>query len=355
MTPTKHLFPLTLCVAALACAPEPGLDAVESAPGALVRCEDGDLTQHFDFAQLNGNLDASPELAQVVGLTRVGTCADARHYLERLNAFQEALTVQDDLHMAVDALPEPPTPVGRQVQAIMNADGTNQSQAGVVEVGGGCTGIVITDRAILTAAHCVDDLIAPAKNGNLNLSIRRYTPSEVLVYSGTVRVNVHPDYSGDGDTGDDVAVIKLFAPDTFGLGAEHKTRIYTGSMDTIGTMRLYGRGFSDKDGTGSSVLRFMYFNPSWTGPEHYLEDAGESRVCRGDSGGPTIDWTPSGFRVVAGLHSNSEKSITSGDCARWLGKQRSVRLQNKITWIEDMLDVTCTPFNDGGWSYVRCW
>ena len=39
----------------------------------------------------------------------------------------------------------------------------------------------------------------------------------------------------------------------------------------------------------------------------------------------------------------------------WNGKQRSARLQNKVDWIEDMLDVTCHPFDDGGWSYVRCW
>ncbi|CAN0588920.1 unnamed protein product, partial [Laminaria digitata] len=174
-------------------------------------------------------------------------------------------------------------------------------------------------------------------------------------FSGQVRINVHTNYSGDGDTGDDVAVVKLFAPDTFGFDHWHRTRIYTGGQSPIGQMRLYGRGFSNKNGTGSSNLRYMNFNPDWWGTNHYFERAYSRRVCNGDSGGPTIDWTPGGFRVVAGLHSNSTKSPTSGVCAMWNGKQRSVRLATKITWIEDMLDVTCRPFTDSGWNYVRCW
>ncbi|MCK6544982.1 S1 family peptidase [Myxococcota bacterium] len=329
-----------------------GVEQVESSPGALVRCPGGLEDEHYDFAQMSGNLAQDPSLAAFVGLSGVASCEDARTYIARIQQFDELVAELDDPGIQ----PVTPPPIDTAIQGIMNADGTNQSQAGVVEIGGGCNGIVINERAILTAAHCVDQLVAPNKNGWANLNIRRYTPAEVAVYSGQVRINVHPDYSGDGDTGDDVAVIKLFAPDTFDLGDEHRTRIYTGGGDTVGTMRLYGRGPSDEDGNGSSVLRFMYFAPDWWGPEHFLQHAGESRTCRGDSGGPTIDWTPNtGFRVVVGLHSNSEKSIFSGECAMWNGKMRSVRLQNKIAWIEDMIDFDCHDAADGAWSYVRCW
>ena len=349
-----------VCMAALVFAAACGqgeLDEVESEPGALVRCASTPHDNYFDMEQMTGNLADDPHLAEVTGLDRVDTCDQARQYLDRLNEYQESLFSDDEGHVSVDQ-PEPQAIDGieKTESWIKNPDATNSNQVGVVEVNGGCTGVVITSRAILTAAHCVDQLIAPAKNGWANLSIRRYTPSEVAVYSGQVRINIHPSYSGDGDTADDVAVVKLFPPDTFGLSSSYRTRIYTGLGSTINTMRLYGRGVSGSSGGGSSILRFMYFTPDWWGPYHFLEDAtGAARVCNGDSGGPTIDWTPTGYRVVAGLHSNSEKTVSSGMCAAWNGKQRSVRLQNKVTWIEDMLDVTCTPFSDSGWSYVRCW
>lgn len=358
----RILAPLTFCLplAAAACG-QAELDEFEAAPSALVQCDDGD---HFDFAQLSGNLAGDPALAEVVGLDRVETCDEARQYMARLNEHNELAPTILDVEERFELEPVAEfgaeaghelEDFGRSAQAILNANASSQSMLGVVEVGGGCTGVLITERAILTAAHCVDDVIAPNRNAFATVRISRYTPTETQVFNGQVRVNIHPNYSGDGDTGDDIAVIKLFAPATFGFGSSHRTRIYTGGQSPIGQMRLYGRGFSNKNGTGSSNLRYMDFNADWWGTNHYFERAYSRRVCNGDSGGPTLDWTPNGFRVVAGLHSNSTKSPTSGVCAMWNGKQRSVRLATKITWIEDMLDVTCRPFTDSGWNYVRCW
>lgn len=330
----------------------------EAPPGALMPCENGDQVEHYDFEQMSGNLQLNPELVKLTGLEKVDSCPTARIYTEKLNLAMDQ--IPEEALAPTAAGPESVSPksldgIATTSAAIKNADATNQSTHGVVEVGSGCTGVLISERAILTAAHCVDQIVAPNRNGYANLRISRYTPSEVQVFNGQVRINVHPNYSGDGDTADDIAVVKLFPPATFGFSSSHRTRIYTGLGSTINSMRLYGRGFSTSSGTGSSVLRWMRFTPSWWGPYHYLNDAGDARVCNGDSGGPTIDWTPSGFRVVAGLHSNSEKNAASGRCAARGGKQRSVRLQRKISWIEDMLDVHCQDFTDGGWEYVRCW
>ena len=41
------------------------------------------------------------------------------------------------------------------------------------------------------------------------------------------------------------------------------------------------------------------------------------------------------------------------------GKQRSVRLQNEVRWIHDMIDGTdsddCVSLTMSGWEYERCW
>ena len=82
------------------------------------------------------------------------------------------------------------------------------------------------------------------------------------------------------------------------------------------------------------------------------QHAGGQRVCRGDSGGPVVSWTPDGFQVVSGLIVNV--SDISGECASAGAKQRAVRVHQKVAWIEDMLDVACSQFNDDGLDYVRC-
>lgn len=41
------------------------------------------------------------------------------------------------------------------------------------------------------------------------------------------------------------------------------------------------------------------------------------------------------------------------------GKQRSVRLQNEVRWIHDMIGGTdsddCVSLTMSGWEYERCW
>lgn len=316
---------------------------IEGRPAALLPCELDGTTRYYDFEQMNETLELNPQLADYMQLDRVESCESARDYSLKFNLFQEETYFERPLpELAVSA------------RELKDAAAQNLSEPGILEIGSGCNGILINERAILTAAHCVDGLVAPARNGWANITIKRYLPAEDGVYQGQVRINIHPDFSGEEDAADDLAVIKLLAPAMFPeFALSDRTRIFTGFGSVINTMRLYGRGPNNENGTNHSIQRYMNFTPDWWGPKHFLQDAGVSRTCEGDSGGPTIDWTPSGHRVVAGIHSNSEK--WPGDiCARENGKMRSNRLADKIEWIEDMIDVDCTPFTDDDWSYVRC-
>ncbi len=318
-----------------------------SVRGKLVQCPDG----AYDFDQINGLLSDNPELSDAVAIASVESCEDARDFSIAHNDF-------------IESFPPLPEVEGPQDDfRIASADGANLTTSGVLEIRRGngkfnCTGVLINPSALITAAHCVAPF-APDGQRNFwetNYHIKNFGGG---VFDGTVRINIHPDYSGPQDTGDDIAVIKVTTGD-FGFDPAGLHRIFKGYLSDMGWIKLYGRGVTSNEGGGSGNLRWMHYLPDWSNSQYFLMDADSSRrTCSGDSGGPIMDNLPgTSTRVVAGLHVNSEK-FGDNRCAVWNGKQRAVRLQHKIRWIDDMLGGNdhddCIENDNGGWPYERCW
>jgi hypothetical protein len=347
---TNASKPLSLLFLLLACSADTDdspADYDVDVRSSFVQCTDGT----YDIEQMNATLAAFPELAEAIQMTQVDGCDDAPEYLARVAEHIESRPSTEEI-------------VADDDFRIAHAEASNLTTGGVLQLSGGCTGVLIHTRALITAAHCVDDLVPPGVKNFWQEGYSIYDFSGDS-YTGTVRINIHPDYAGNGgdewvgDDGDDIAVVKLTSG-SFGFADANRHRLYVGPMSTIGTMRAYGRGVISHDGGGAGVLRRMVYTPDWTGPEHFLMDAETSRTCKGDSGGPIMDVLPDGVtRVVAGLITSGEVGHEDDQCTTTGGKQRAVRVQNKVRWIDQMIGGNdsddCQPLTMDGWQYERCW
>ncbi len=358
----KHLLKFSL--AALFVSSGCDADEVDPTPpsfetetrGELVRCEAGT----YDFLQINALLQDNPDLSDALGMETVQSCQDAQAFI-------------DDGLDFVESFPSEPLVSADDELRVAAAEASHLTEDGIIRLrfpapSGGvssCTGVLVHQRAVITSAHCVDQL-APGGAKNFDaygVAVDNFGGGK---YTGKVRINIHPDYVGGSeghaggfDVGDDLAVVKLNYG-SFGFSSNARHRIYVGPLGMVGAMKFFGQGVVSNAG-GAGTLRRMSYTPTWAGPEHFLNHAnGPSRVCAGDSGGPALDYLPaSGVPLVMGLAALIEVNDVDVDkCAKAGGKQSMTRLQNKVEFIDQALGGTnaddCTYFDIGGWQYYRC-
>lgn len=327
--------------------------------------------EFYLMERMNEELAEDARWRDYFGQDAVETCEDAREY-QRLHLDYEMDYEAPSEDRAGGNYPEEPVDESdAQVDKVGEADGFSNNNA-VVRLTwdpsagtNGCSGTMIHPRVVLTAAHCFSA-------GRGNMSIRREENGAVQPWvSKPATIYRRAGYTGVGDAGDDIGLIVFDTPVAGVDSSSDMMRVLISGIDKNDAIVFLGWGTANHAGGGAGSLRYGTANVDWSGSKHFLDNvkSGDSRICKGDSGGPARlerGANNLSFDLVGGMA--SEYTNGSNFCPYPGGKQRWSATEDKIAWIETRLyinDIDLTPgdssstachrFSQSGRDYMRCW
>ncbi|MEQ9497119.1 MAG: trypsin-like serine protease [Deltaproteobacteria bacterium] len=367
--------------------------------------------ERYDFALLSDELVQNEALAQQVGFDAVTSCEDAR-IVARARVLQPAKPVIELPEEAVDYPTEDNPnqtsrglwvgdPIGDQrwLHVRIPVSLGDPEDAALDAPTFNCTAIPISENHILTSAHC----IPPGAEGWWRVRVMRADPSgsdigePVQVGNYRVFIYQHENWTGTGDTGDDIAILSMhrgcitsnerdaidLCSGSYWQRYYNNNRVWLGNLSLGITMDLYGFGSRSRYSQTSPRLHEppngARISVDWTGSRHFLtDDETTAIVCKGDSGGPAV-LHQDAHDLVAGVLSNGtfydDQFCTKNTGIAAYRKQRWHRLSGTFSnWIEPKLGgngqftcpsngaTCCNRYNSvnaytnlANHSFARCW
>lgn len=217
-----------------------------------------------------------------------------------------------------------------------------------------CTGTLIDDNKVLTAAHCISEFGAGktviAFTNNADCVVK--APTRTL--RAVTRSAAHPEYSYNGSSYNanyDLAVLKIAGkiPDGYKVRSLPAKEFSLAAGDSL---VMTGYGVTTEDGEDSGTLRFttasqdrlmnqVYIKMSdktLSFPKALILDQPNNGVCSGDSGGPLYAKTASGLTLIGitsmGIDHRSEKSSTPRACH---GVALFTNVRDHINWLKTQM------------------
>ena len=179
-----------------------------------------------------------------------------------------------------------------------------------------CTGTLVTDRLVLTAAHCVTDYRArPLDPSKLRFAFGTDAAFPLRIF-GVRAVYVNPRYTNYSKTGYDHAVIELDGTPAADLGISPLPISRTSPANLIGHyVQQAGFGITERDYNNTQLwwTPERVWGVSDADGEMIVNGQGYSSVCNGDSGGPSLYLLGGNVLTVLGTVSWGDPSCVDFD------------------------------------------
>jgi hypothetical protein len=191
-----------------------------------------------------------------------------------------------------------------------------------------CTGTLIADDLVLTAAHCLEDE-SDLSWYEVGFGSDYYYPDDTRE---VIETQMHPDYNGNHLLGSDIGIIRLDSGAPSGIKTfpvlpkaleiepadegSQVTVLGFGSDEygDLGTKRV-GTTKIDTVCEESGGCLVMIGYPGWAANQTFCFGQEPSGTCMGDSGGPAFV-ERDGIKYIAGVHSYvGDEDCTSYTCS----------------------------------------
>ncbi|MBO9666077.1 MAG: trypsin-like serine protease [Bdellovibrio sp.] len=200
-----------------------------------------------------------------------------------------------------------------------------------------CTGVLIGNNTVLTAAHCLE----PYPQGTFDIAFGRdaFKPN---VYFPVKSKVIHDDYKRKDNI--DLAVLRFtgklpagYKPALLPTDKIHATKFMTVIAAGYGQSRTVG-SWSEPDHLGAGILRKISQDITWVQDdqfEFHFNQRDRGGICHGDSGGPVL-FKSSGQFYVLGINKRVSPDVSHDDMCRGMSFVQDVYLS--LTWVKEQLN-----------------